>query len=667
MRILVVDDSATIRRIIARELIGGGYEVHEAVDGVDALEWILSNPPPDLMTLDVEMPRLDGFATLRALQTDPYASRFVLPGGDKVPVVFVTGNDTIDDRRNGFSLGAADFVTKPFLKGDILSAVDKVLRPNKRLEGLKALVADDSSTARHIVADSLTREGIDVIAVADGKEAFETICKHMNEIDVVITDLMMPGMDGRELCRRIRQELNLQALPVIFLTAVPDHEKLLDVFKAGATDYLIKPFIKEELLARLTVHFDRTQISHRLHRAVGELRNLNEIKDSLITICSHDLRAPLNGILGFAELILDKPYLKDEDQESIRQIKMSGSFLLSLINDILDLSKIRSTGSDMPTESVPLYDLVGASVGAMQFLAESKNHTVALDNECDDTLVAINSTAMMRVMNNLLSNAIKYTPEKGSIDVAIRAKSADHISVAVTDTGIGIPDEKIPFLFDRFTKIACAGTAGEESTGLGLSIVKEIVDAHGGTVEVTSEVGRGTTFEIVLLRSFHSPHRDGGAQKAAIREDAPPRVEEAPQVEREPIQVAPCQVLLVEDNPVNIKLAQRFLERDGHTVTIAENGRLALHAAARHDFDIIFMDVEMPEMTGPEATRALRKAGVIETPIIALTAHVSKEAIDRCRSSGMNDYLSKPIAAEDFRSMIGKYSSRATGKILSPG
>jgi len=494
MRILVVDDSATIRRIITRELVGGGYEVHEAVDGVDALEWSLSNPPPDLMTLDVEMPRLDGFATLRALQTEPYRSRFVLPNGDKVPVVFVTGNDTIDDRRNGFSLGAADFVSKPFLKGDILSAVDKVLRPNKRLEGLKALVADDSSTARHIVADSLTREGIDVIAVADGTEAFETICKHMNEIDVVITDLMMPGMDGRELCRRIRQELNLQALPVIFLTAVPDHEKLLDLFKAGATDYLIKPFIKEELLARLTVHFDRTQISHRLSRAVGELRNLNEIKDSLITICSHDLRAPLNGILGFAELILDKPYLRDEDQESIRQIKLSGSFLLSLINDILDLSKIRSTGPDLPTESVPLNDLVGASVGAMQFLAESKNHTVTLENECDDSMVAINSTSMMRVMNNLLSNAIKYTPEKGRIDVAIKPKSADHVAVTVSDSGIGIPEEKIPYLFDRFTKFARTGTAGEESTGLGLSIVKEIVDAHGGTVNVTSEVDKGTIF-----------------------------------------------------------------------------------------------------------------------------------------------------------------------------
>jgi len=136
-------------------------------------------------------------------------------------------------------------------------------------------------------------------------------------------------------------------------------------------------------------------------------------------------------------------------------------------------------------------------------------------------------------------------------------------------------------------------------------------------------------------------------------------------VEREPIQAAPCEVLLVEDNPVNIKLAQRFLERDGHTVTIAENGRLALHAAARDDFDIIFMDVEMPEMTGLEATRALRKAGVIDTPIIALTAHVSADAIDRCLSSGMNDCLSKPIAAEDFRSMIGKYSSKAVSEVFS--
>ena len=176
---------------------------------------------------------------------------------------------------------------------------------------------------------------------------------------------------------------------------------------------------------------------------------------------------------------------------------------------------------------------------------------------------------------------------------------------------------------------------------------------------MTSQVNRGTTFEIVLLLAAESLSRPGGP-KAAGGDGGEPQ-----QVCRESIQVSPCKVLLVEDNPVNIKLAQRFLERDGHTVTIAENGRLALHAAARDEFDIIFMDVEMPEMTGLDATRALRKAGVIETPIIALTAHVSAEAIERCRLSGMNDYLSKPIAAEDFRCMIGKYSSKVGGGVLS--
>ncbi len=651
MRVLVVDDSATIRRIIRSELSAEGYEVHEAVDGVDALEWILSHPPPDLMTLDVEMPRLDGFGTLRALKQESYANRFVLPRGDKVPVIFVTGNDTIDDRKTGFSLGAADFITKPFLKGDILAAVDKVLRPNKRLEGLTALVADDSSTARIIVADTLSREGIDVITASDGLEAFDTICKRMNEIDVVITDLMMPGMDGRELCRRIRQELNLQSLPVLFLTAVPDHENLLDVFKAGATDYLIKPFIKEELLARLTVHFDRTQISRRLSAAVGELRDLNEIKDSLITICSHDLRAPLNGILGFAELILEKPYLKDEDQESIRQIKLSGSFLLSLINDILDLSKLQSAGSELSTEPESLDELVEASVGAMRFLADSKSHTVTFENGCADSMVSVNANSIMRLMNNLLSNAIKYTPENGRIEVAVKPSPPDHVAVTVADSGIGIPEEKIPYLFDRFTKVSRSGTAGEESTGLGLSIVKEIVDAHDGTINVTSEVGKGTTFEILLLRAVDYVEQTDPEPEAVG--------------DRNSDHVAPCKVLLVEDNPVNIKLAQRFLERDGHVVTVAENGRLALEAAAQDVFDIIFMDVEMPEMTGPEATRALRKSGMIDTPIIALTAHVSAGAIGQCRSSGMNDYLNKPIAAEDFRTMIGRYTTRVGSGIPS--
>jgi len=667
MRALVVDDSATVRRIIRAELEEAGYEVTEMVDGVEALDGIMADAAPDIMTLDMEMPRLDGFETLRKLRREPYVTRFQRPDGSVVPVVFVTSNDTLEDRRTGFSLGAADFVTKPFLKGDIAATVDRIVRPERRLEGLKALVADDSATARLIVTETLQREGIDVIAVDDGKQAFETICKQMNEIDAVITDLMMPEMDGRELCRKIRQELNMQSLPVIFLTAVPDHEQLLEVFKAGATDYLVKPFVREELLARLTVHFERTQISRRLKMAVRELRELNEIKDSLVTICSHDLKAPLNGVLGFTDLMLEKEHLADEDRENLEQIRRSGAFLLDLVDDILDLSKIQSTETEMPVEPVSLQELTEASVSAMKFLAEKKNLAINLVNGCGDSTIPINSSGIMRVLNNLLSNAIKYTRENGTVEVEIREDSDSHLALKVSDSGIGIPEEEIAHLFNRFTRVSRTGTAGEQSTGLGLAIVKEIIEAHNGRVNVWSKVDRGTSFEILLPRSREPEEKacgDGGdieAREVPGEQAAPDHVEPgqtSPAGESEvdgPPEEQPRRILLAEDNRVNVHLAKKFLSRGGHDLTIAWNGREAFEAVKEGEFDIVFMDIEMPEMNGFEATRKIRETGAEELPVIALTAHAGDEMIEKCRSAGMNDFLGKPVSAVAFRSMISRW------------
>ncbi len=159
-----------------------------------------------------------------------------------MPVIFVTGNDTMDDRKRGFQLGAADFISKPFPEGAILLAVDKVLQPAQLVQGMTALVVDDSGVARHIVTEYLRREGLTIIQAEDGQEALDILRRQTSEIDMVITDLNMPRMDGCQLARNIRGELNLTDLPVIFLTASADESELLEVFKAGATDHLVKPF-----------------------------------------------------------------------------------------------------------------------------------------------------------------------------------------------------------------------------------------------------------------------------------------------------------------------------------------------------------------------------------------------------------------------------------------
>jgi two-component system, cell cycle response regulator len=283
-KILVVDDTPVIRKMIRKELESGGYDVVEAANGIEAIARAAVDSPPDLITLDIQMPKLDGFQTFGKLLEEQYSRFFTDKENNRIPVIFVTGSDTIKDRQKGFRLGAANFIAKPFGSGEILTAVNKILRPEKRFEGMNVLLVEDDKTPRMIISEVLKSEGINVIEAEDGDIAFEFIREKMSEIDLVITDLLMPRMDGNELCYKIRNELKLSDISVIFVTGVSEQAQLLDVFKAGATDYIFKPFTKEELLARLTVHLEKTQLTANLRNTIIQLSKANEeIKQLSIT------------------------------------------------------------------------------------------------------------------------------------------------------------------------------------------------------------------------------------------------------------------------------------------------------------------------------------------------------------------------------------------------
>jgi two-component system cell cycle response regulator len=277
---MVVDDSAAIRLIIRKELEEGGYRVIEAADGMQALAKAAEYAPVDLITLDIEMPKMDGFTTFSKFQDEHYVNFIKDQKKSGIPVIFVTANDTIEDRQKGFYLGAADFITKPFAKGEIIGAVNKILKHETQLKGMTVLVAEDSAVARKLIVSCLEQEGLSVIETQDGKKAFDLFADKRKAIDLILTDLEMPEMDGIDLCRKIRRELKIADMPIIFLTAVADREKILEVFKAGATDYLVKPFVKEELIARITVQLERTQLTKRLANTVKELSYAKEEADN---------------------------------------------------------------------------------------------------------------------------------------------------------------------------------------------------------------------------------------------------------------------------------------------------------------------------------------------------------------------------------------------------
>lgn len=291
--ILVVDDSSTMCMLIARELEGAGYTVLTAENGMEAIsmiEWM--DEKPDLLTLDLDMPVMNGFEVCEYLRDKQNS-----PGQQQAgfPIVFIAANDTLENRRRGFQLGVTHFIAKPFKPHDIVTTINKLLSPRRDFAGMTALVIDDSSSVRRVIQLILMRIGVTVLTAANGLEAITLIDSDSCNcpLDIIITDYMMPEMRGDELCKLVRQKRALQQVPFLVVSAFTEKDLILSLFKAGATDYLCKPFIEEELLARVEIHL-------RARQYIKEAEALNK---KLEYLASRDGLTELYNRRSFQELL----------------------------------------------------------------------------------------------------------------------------------------------------------------------------------------------------------------------------------------------------------------------------------------------------------------------------------------------------------------------------
>lgn len=267
--ILVVDDSATIRKIIQRELSKADYEVMIARNGMEALsilEW--ADPLPDLITLDIDMPKLGGFEVCKKIKAEAESENKRKRLTAKIPIIFVSANDSLENREKGYDLGVIDFIGKPFNPGKMLNTINNLLNSQEQFVDMTALVVEDSPFIRRIVRNILLRHGLKVLEVSDGEEALEVVKEEQFNIDIIITDYIMPGMSGEELCRTLRSLEPLEKVPIFFISSVETKDTILGFFKVGASDYLHKPFIEEEFRARIITHL-------RNRKYVKELESLN--------------------------------------------------------------------------------------------------------------------------------------------------------------------------------------------------------------------------------------------------------------------------------------------------------------------------------------------------------------------------------------------------------
>jgi len=394
---------------------------------------------------------------------------------------------------------------------------------------------------------------------------------------------------------------------------------------------------------------------HELLEAKSNAETAMKAKQLFLSNMSHEIRTPMNAVIGFTNVIL-KTELSEKQKEYINAIKVSGDALIVLINDILDIAKVDA--GKMTFEQTPF--ALSASIAATLHLFEPKiqEKNLELIENYDAAIPEIllgDSVRLRQIMLNLLSNAVKFTDE-GKITVSIRMlkEEADSIAIefSVTDTGIGIPENKLGHIFDDFQQATNETSRLHGGTGLGLSIVKQFVELQGGTLIVNSKPGKGSTFGFIL--NFKKAMAETKEMAEITGTDN--GVELAETIEN-------IRVLVAEDMPLNQLLIKIILEDFGFHVDIAGNGKMAIEKLQENNgstpftraYDIILMDLLMPELNGFEATDHIRSKMNSQIPIIALTADVTTVDVEKCKAVGMNDYLSKPVDEKLLYSKIIKY------------
>lgn len=417
-------------------------------------------------------------------------------------------------------------------------------------------------------------------------------------------------------------------------------------FKESAENKTTELLDKEiELNKELSYNQERLKKNIlELEVARQELEHSTKAKSDFLATMSHEIRTPMNAIMGMTHLLQQEKPRKDQ-QEPLNILDFSGKTLLSLIDDVLDFSKIEAGRVEFESTEFELNRLVSTIMESFKMMA--KNNEIKLKKEIDlkvHNVLIGDPSRLTQILNNLLSNALKFT-EEGSVTLAIKIlddfEGKQRLEFSVIDTGIGIPEPRLETIFESFTQASGSTTRLFGGTGLGLTISKQLIELQGGLIKVDSEEGKGSTFSVEL--TF------GKGEGKAIQEEKSISHQETEKA------LKGIRVLLAEDNIVNQKVMYRFLEKWKIEMTIVDNGAKAVEEVKNNDFDIILMDLQMPEMDGYTASAKIRKMEDTkkrEIPIIALTAAALKEVREKVYASGMNDFVTKPFNPADLQSKI---------------
>jgi signal transduction histidine kinase len=517
--------------------------------------------------------------------------------------------------------------------------------------------------------------GENLLPATSGKEALERLLRH--DIAVVLIDVCMPDMDGFELASMIRNHPRFQRTAIILVSSVmvEDVDRLRG-YDSGAVDYVSVPVVPAILRAKVAIFaelFRKTEelrlLNQELERRVAqrtaeieallknteqarrEAEEANRLKDEFLAILSHELRTPLNAITGWAHMLSAGGLDSATQVKAVESINRNALLQKRLIGDLLDVSRIVSGRLRLDVTAVEIASVIQGALDGVRPAAEAKGIQLDAFVENDIGTLAGDPARLQQVASNLLSNAIKFAPVKGTVELRLE-KAGSNVELTVLDNGPGIPPEMFPYIFERFRQGNSSTSRPQKGLGLGLAIVRHLVEMHGGHVQARNgNDGSGAVFTVSLpMASSLVPAISGTQAAQALTLEGPASMLYAHSLKE-------IRVLVVDDDPDAREVVAAALERSAAEVVVAASAGEALGILERERPDVLVADIEMPAEDGYSLIRKVRalpqeRGG--QTPAVALTAYASPIHREKLLEAGFDRHVAKPVHPPDLVSTIGE-------------
>jgi signal transduction histidine kinase/DNA-binding response OmpR family regulator len=615
--LMVVDDNPANLRVLGEMLSAHDYSVRLAINGRVALS-SMQAAKPDLVLLDIRLPDMDGIEICQRLKADE-SSR-------DIPVIFISALHEPEEKLRAFAAGGVDYVTKPFQEKEVLARIHTHLTLRRLQKDLEQRNRQFRTLLDHLPAA--------VALLHPGKKPVYHNQRFSENFGTPQEQACYEILKGRNQACEVCPAQDSLTPPY-----TPNEQTMLHANGRTYQTYYY-PYSENDSIPKL-VMFMALDISAR--QRVEQAEAANRAKSAFLANMSHELRTPLNSILGYAQLLEYDDTLNSAQREGIEMIHRSGDYLLTLINDILDLAKIEAGRFDIVSSACDLTAFFDNIADIFQMRCRQKG--IAFHYQAQTSLpesLRVDEKRLRQIILNLLSNALKFT-DKGKVELR-SAYVGGYLQVQVQDSGIGIAEEELELIFKPFQQVG-ALKYSRQGTGLGLSISRRLAELMGGELRVSSSLGEGSVFSLSL------PLRILSERPSASH--SLPRVHGFRRIDG--LQT-PLRILVADDRQEDRDILVKFLEKLGFAVSAAKNGAQALDIARATPPDLVLMDMRMPEVDGLSAIAQMRSLpGLEKTVFIAVSANAYPEHRQQALAGGCADYLSKPL---DFKQLLATLQAR---------